>query len=609
LSPSQKPSAAPGKGSTHRSAPSASGRRPKLHRSTRRLVSLFVVFTFAFLAMAARLVTLQIVDAPAYARLAVEQREREVAFPARRGAILDRNGNPLAISVDLHTVFVDPAHVENIELAARKLAPVLLQTVGSLREKLDGAVPGDRFEYLARQVPPRVAKRVKKLRIPGIYLQVEPKRFYPGGRLASHVLGFAGIDGAGLEGIEKQYDSILQGRPGRMVLEQDPEGRALPQAEYSYERPVPGQSLLLSLDKQLQYFTELTLAEAARRYDAEAASAIVMRPRTGEILALANVPDYDPNEAGRYDTLERRNRALTDVYEPGSVYKIVAVAAALEEKVVSPKTTFTVPDSFAYSDRVFHDSHPHPTERMTVADIIGDSSNVGTIQIGLRLGGRKLDRYVRKFGFGSVTGLDFPGESPGIVLDRSDWTGPTIATIPIGQGIAVTPLQLIQAYSTLANRGVSVEPKLLYATLGSEGRVDPSPPPARHRVVSRSTARKMTKILRGVVEKGTGIEAQIPGYDVAGKTGTAQEPLPGGGYGNSWVGSFAGFVPASRPEIVVLVTLDNPSPIWGGSTAAPTFRTISEFALRHLGVAPTGNAEKAVKEIEEEVAAEPKTYD
>jgi cell division protein FtsI (penicillin-binding protein 3) len=609
LSPSQKPSAAPGKGSTRRSAPSASGRRPKLQRSTRRLVSLFVVFTFAFLAMAARLVTLQLVDAPAYARLAVEQREREVEFPARRGAILDRSGNPLAISVDLHTVFVDPAHVKNIEFAARKLAPVLLQTVGSLRDKLDGAVPGDRFEYLARQVPPRVAKRVKKLHIPGIYLQVEPKRFYPGGRLASHVLGFAGIDGAGLEGIEKQYDSILQGRPGRMVLEQDPEGRALPQAEYSYERAVPGESLLLTLDKQLQYFTELTLTEAARRYHAESGSAIVMRPRTGEILALANVPDYDPNDAGRFDSLERRNRALTDVYEPGSAYKIVTASAALEEKVVTPKTTFTVPDSFAYSDRVFHDSHEHPTERMTVAEIIKDSSNVGTIQIGLQLGGRKLDRYVRKFGFGSATGLDFPGESPGIVLDRSDWTGPTIATIPIGQGIAVTPLQMIEAYAALANRGVSVEPKLLYATLGTQGRIDPSPPPAHRRVVSRSTARKMTKILRGVVEKGTGIEAQIPGYDVAGKTGTAQKPLPGGGYGNAWVGSFAGFVPTSRPEIVVLVTLDNPSPIWGGSTAAPTFRTIAEFALRHLGVSPTSNAEKAVKEIRQEVAADPTAHD
>jgi cell division protein FtsI (penicillin-binding protein 3) len=608
LSPRSKPSAAPGKGSTRRSAPSASAHRPKLQRSTRRLVSLFVVFSLAFLAMGARLVTLQIADAPAYARLAVAQREREVTFPARRGAILDRNGNPLAISVDLHTVFVDPAHVEDIEVAARKLAPVLLQTVGSLRDKLDGAVPGDRFEYLARQVPPKVAKRVKKLHIPGIYLQVEPKRFYPGGRLASHILGFAGIDGAGLEGIEKQYDSILLGQPGRMILEQDPAGRALPQAEYSYERPVPGDSLLLTLDKQLQYFTELTLAAAARRYHAESASAIVMRPRTGEILALANVPDYDPNEASRFDTLERRNRAVTDVYEPGSAYKIVTVSAAVEEKVVKPKTTFTVADSFAYSDRVFHDSHPHPTERMTVAEIIGDSSNVGTIQIGLHLGGRKLDRYVRKFGFGSATGLDFPGESPGIVLDRDDWSGPTIATIPIGQGIAVTPLQMIQAYATLANRGVAVEPKLLYGTLGPQGRINPSPLPTQRRVVSRSTARKMSKMLQGVVEKGTGIEAQIPGYDVAGKTGTAQKPLPGG-YGNAWVGSFAGFVPASRPEIVVLVTLDDPSPIWGGSTAAPTFRTITEFALRHLGVSPTSNAEKAVKEIQQEVAADPTAHD
>jgi len=246
---------------------------------------------------------------------------------------------------------------------------------------------------------------------------------------------------------------------------------------------------------------------------------------------------------------------------------------------------------------------------MSTAEIIRESSNVGTIQIGLRLGGKRLDRFVRKFGFGSRTGLDFPGESPGIVISRKDWTGPTIATIPIGQGIAVTPLQLVNAYSALANGGVAVEPKLLHATLGSNGRVEPSSPPARHRVLSRKTARKMVKILESVVEKGTGVEAQIPGYEVAGKTGTAQKPLPGGGYGHSYVASFAGFAPASRPAIVVLVTLDDPSPIWGGSTAAPTFRTIAEFTLRHLGVAPTENAERAVREIEADVAREPAAHD
>ena len=571
---------------------------------------MFCIFSLAFLAMAARLITLQIVKAPAYAKLAVQQRERDFEFPARRGAILDRAGQPLAISIDLHMVYTDHIHVDNAQITAHKLARVLGEDPVELQKKLKSDFPGDQFEFLARQVSPKVARKIKALKLDGIYMKVEPKRFYPGGRLASHVVGFAGIDGKGLEGVEKQYDSILQGKPGRLVQEQDPTGElALTHAGYQEVRAEPGRSLFLTLDKELQYFTELTLADAARRYSAEAGTAIVMRPQTGEILALANVPDFDPNDPGEVDTEARRNRALTDVYEPGSAFKIVTAAASLEEDVVTPETMFTVPDSFQYSDRVFHDSHPHPTYRRSMSEIIQESSNTGTIQIGLKLGGARLDRYVRRFGFGSETGLDFPGESGGIVLDRDDWTGPTIATIPIGQGIAITPMQLASAYATIANRGVAVEPKLLYATLDPEGNIVPSSSPATQRIISAETARKMRKILQAVVDKGTGVEAQIPGYEVAGKTGTAQKPLPGGGYGNSYVGSFAGFAPASRPAIVVLVTLDDPSPIWGGSTAAPTFRTITEFALRHLGIAPTGNAEKAVREIEADVATDDPAHD
>jgi cell division protein FtsI/penicillin-binding protein 2 len=559
--------------------------------------------------MGARLATLQIVEAPEFAQLAVEQRERDLSFPARRGAILDRAGEPLAISVDLHTVFADPAHVSDARSEAEKLAPVLGLKADEVEAKLRGSWPGDRFEYLARQIEPRVAREVRELNLPGIYLTSEPKRYYPGGRLASHVLGFVDIDGEGLEGIELQYDHLLEGRPGRMTLEQDPAGRPLPQAEFTFERPEPGRSLFLTIDKELQYFTELTLAQAARTYHAEAGTAMVMKPGTGEILALANVPDFDPNRPGRFSTVERRNRALTDVYEPGSAYKIVAASAALNERIVTPKTAFTVPDSFAYSDRVFHDSHPHPTERMTFREIIEQSSNVGTIQVGLKLGGRLIDEYVRAFGFGTRTGLDFPGESRGIVLDPEEWSGSTIATIPIGQGIAVTPLQMITAYSVIANDGVWIEPKLLDSTMRSGGRIVGSPPAARKRVLARRPARKMVKILTGVTTRGTGIEAQVPGYQVAGKTGTAQKPLPGGGYGNSYVASFAGFAPARDPAVIVMVVLDDPSPIWGGSSAAPTFRTITEFALRHLGIPPTTNAERAAQEIEADHADEPVAHD
>lgn len=572
----------------------------------------FIALSLLFVAMGARLFVLQIMDAPAYAQLAAQQRHRTVEFPARRGAIFDRNGAALAISVDLKTIYTDPEMVTDPAGVAEQLAPVLDQPYELLLQKLSGPMPNDdapRFEYLMRQAPPKVSERVAELDLPGVFMNDEAKRYYPGERLASHVLGFAGTDGIGLEGIEAQYDDVLQGKAGRMTLERDLEGTVLPGGSFEIDQAEPGRALFLTIDKKLQYFTQLTLADAAAEFHAEAGTAIVMRPQTGEVLALANYPDFDPNEPGDSEPEALQNRALNYVYEPGSAFKIVTASAALEEKVVTPKSQFVVADHMYYAGEEFNDSHYHPTETMTTTEIIEQSSNVGTIQVGLQLGGEKLDEYVRKFGFGERTGLDFPGESGGIVIDREDWTGPTIATIPIGQGIAVTPLQMASAYATLANGGLWVEPKLLAATMDGDGKVRPSPDAATRRVVSRKTAEQMARILTGVTRRGTGIEAQIPGYAVAGKTGTAQKPLPTGGYGNSYIGSFAGFVPAQRPEIVVLVVLDEPSPIWGGSTAAPTFKTIAEFALRHLGVSPTGDAERAAELIEADQAGEEATYD
>ncbi|MFN2526644.1 MAG: peptidoglycan D,D-transpeptidase FtsI family protein [Actinomycetota bacterium] len=583
--------------------------RPPKSVAPRRLAAVFTVFAIAFAALGGRLITLQIFDSPAYARLAVDQRQREIQIPARRGSVFDRNGEPLAISVDVYSVFADPAHVQKANATARSLGPLLGISSAGVLEALRGSGPEDRFEYIARQITAATARRIKGLELPGVYLRPEPKRFYPGKALAAHLLGFTNIDGEGLSGAELQYDDDLRGRPGKTVLEQDPTGRAMPQASYAQVPAVAGRSLILTIDKDIQYQTEVALQEAAQQFHAAGASAIVMRPRTGEILAIANVPTYDPNRPGEFSVDEQRNRALTDVYEPGSAFKTVALAAALEEGTVTPETKFVVPDYMQVSDRVFHDSHPHPTERMSVAEIIQESSNVGTIQIGLGLGADRLDAYVRRFGFGRSTGLHFPGESNGIVLDREDWTGPTIATVPIGQGIAVTPLQMALLYATLANGGVRVEPTLLYSTVGAEGDLSRMPVPTRKRVISRATARSVVDILRGVVEVGTGMEAQIPGYDVAGKTGTAQKPLPGGGYGQSYVGSFAGFAPARNPQVVAVVVLDDPSPIWGGVTAAPTFKRIVEFALRQLGVAPTANAAKAAQELESESAEPVVTYD
>lgn len=576
--------------------------RPAPSRTGTRLGVVFVAICVAFAGLAVRLVMLQIVDAPAYARIAADQREREILFPARRGTIFDRSGEPLAISVDLHTIYTDPKLVEDVEAEAAKLAPVLDQKTEAVAANLAGSEMGDRFEYLARQVEPTIADRVEELDLPGVFMRPEAKRYYPNDRLASHILGFADVDGKGVAGIELQYEDILRGQPGRMILEQNPAGIALPQAEFTYERPRPGRALVLTIDKELQYFTELTLERATLAYNAKAATAVIMRPDTGEILAMATVPDFDPNNAGDSPTAALRNRAVVDTYEPGSIFKAVTVSGVLEEALVTPRTKFVVPDEMAYIDRVFHDSHAHPTEEMSTAEIIKDSSNVGTIQLGLKLGAQLLDHYVHEFGFGTPTGLDFPGEVAGQVLPLEDWSGTTVATVPIGQGIAVTAIQMASAYSTLANDGVWVEPKLLSGTMTPDGDLTPSPQPTAKRVVSRKVAGQVTKMLVSVVKDGTGTEGQIPGYKVAGKTGTAQKALPTGGYGDEYVGSFAGFAPANDPKIVMIVSFDEPDAKYGGVTAAPTFATIAEFALRRMGVPPNSDAARAAAAVRDDEA-------
>ena len=552
----------------------------------------------AFTAMMARLVVLQTIESPAYARLAERQREQVIPLPAERGAILDRDGRALAISVDYQMIYADPVNVTRPRSEAEKIARVLGARYKDVLEALQGRREGSRFEYVARAVPPKLANEVRRLDLPGIYMKDEPKRVYPGGRLASHVLGFINSDGSVATGLELQYGDVLEGVPGEMRLEEDPLGHPLPQAQFSYDPPKPGTSIFLTIDKEIQYYTELTLKEAVSRYHAKSGTAIVMRPRSGEIVAMANVPDFDPNRFSESSEVALRNRAVTDVYEPGSAFKIVPVAAALETGAVTPRTVFVVPDQKQFADRVIHDAELHPTEPMTVKQIVQMSSNVGTVEVALKLGGARLQEYIKRFGFGEKSGLDFPGESPGIVLRQRHWSGSTIANLPIGQGIAVTPLQLLCAYATLANQGVWVEPKLLSGTMGADGRMRPSPAPARHRVLSDETSRQMTGILQSVVRGGTGVLARIPGYDVAGKTGTAQIPA-NGHYTSRYMATFTGFAPARNPQLVAIVVLENPYPIWGGSSAAPTFKKIMEFSLRHLSVPPSHNAARDARRLEE----------
>jgi cell division protein FtsI (penicillin-binding protein 3) len=563
-----------------------------------RLISAFVVLTLLFGLMGARLFMLQVVESDEFQQIAAEQRLTKIEFPARRGTVLDRDAETLSISVDLQVVYSDPTLIDNPSGVAAKLGALLKKRPESLIESLTGTFKGDQFEYVARQVDPRVAKKIAVMELPGIFLEAEPKRVYPNGRVASHVVGFVNVDGSVMEGIEAQYNNVLAGKPGVVRFEKDTFGHQLPQADSTYEQPEPGHSILLTIDKDIQYFTETALMNAVDQFNAASGTAIIMRPNTGEILALANLPDFDPNAYSKFSDEERRNRALADVYEPGSIFKAITLAGVLNDKAVTPKTSFVVPDQLQVADRVIHDSSPHATEKMNVREIITKSSNVGTVMIGQELGSEGLDKYVHRFGFGRKTGLDFPGESAGIVRPLEDWSGSSIGNIPIGQGVAVTPLQMVSAFATIANDGVWVEPRLLTGTVGDDARLVPARPSSKKRVVRSGVARTVTDILSDVVSEGTGIHAQIPGYEVAGKTGTAQKVLEEGGYGDDFFASFAGYAPAKRPEVAAIVILDSPTPIYGGLTAAPTFKIIVQRALRELAVPPSNNAEKAAEAIE-----------
>jgi cell division protein FtsI (penicillin-binding protein 3) len=547
-----------------------------------RLVALFAVLALALGGVATRLVLLQVRDGRTYGSLAAEQRVRRITLPAERGTLYDRSMHELALSLPAKAVYADPALIADPSAVAVRLASVLDVPPGRLLKALRA---GSRFEYLARRVDLDRAAEVEALGIPGIGLLDEPHREYPGGRLAAQVLGFVGVDGTGLAGLELQYEDVLAGRPGEVVVEQDPDGLAIPQGLSRTVPPRRGRDLVLTLDRDVQFQAERALADAIRTNGAAGGTVIVLDPATGDVLAMATRPGFDANEFAAAAPAATRNRSVTDVYEPGSVNKVITAAAALEEGVITPHQRLWVPSRIAVADRVFHEAHPHPTMAMTLTDVIAQSSNVGTIMTADRVGSERLDAYLRAFGFGRDTGIGFPGESDGILMAEEDWWGTSMATIPIGQGIAVTPLQMASVYATIANEGVRVPPRLVKATVGPDRTVRPVSPRDGERVVSSRTARLVTGMLAEAVEEGTGQEAQIPGYWVAGKTGTARKPLDGErGYSDQYVASFIGFAPARRPAVVVAAILDEPETVYGGVAAAPLFRQVAEFALTHLRV-------------------------
>ena len=546
----------------------------------RRIRLLLAVLLLMFSAALGRAVWLQAVHARPLAELASTQHRETIAVPASRGTIFDRNGTVLAVGERATTVYADPRRVRDPRRAAEAAARILELDAGKLAAAL--ADRRRRFVYVQRQADPEAAARLAALDIPGLGFYAEEKRTYPQRSVAAHVVGYAGVDNVGLAGVEAGLDRTLGGRAGSRTFVKDPFWRVLHVLEERPERD--GGDVQLTLDRNIQATAERVLQETVRAWRATAASAVVLDPRNGEILALAVAPGFDANRFGATSAAVSRNRAVTDTFEPGSTFKVVAVAGALSEGLVGPGTPFELPPRILVADRWIGEAHERGTETMSVAEILAQSSNVGTITLAQMLGARALDRWVRRFGFGRPTGVEFPGESRGIVLPLEQWSGSTIGNVPIGQGIAVTPLQLAAAYATVANDGVSVRPHLV-ARVG-RARGDRA---ERRRVVSRRVARTLSAMLRGVVsEEGTGAGAAISGYSVAGKTGTAQKPDGRGGYARDrHVASFVGFVPAKRPRLVVLVSVDEPrGAIWGGTVAAPAFAEIAKFGLQYIEVPP-----------------------
>jgi cell division protein FtsI (penicillin-binding protein 3) len=432
---------------------------------------------------------------------------------------------------------------------------------------------------------------VKDLKLDGIDLLAESKRFNPSGDLGRGVLGSVNLDNIGRAGLEQQFDGTLTGTPGQLVLEQDPSGRTIAEGEHRLTPAQPGDDLVLTLDTAMQFETERALSDQVVKMGAKGGIAIVSNPKTGEILAMANV---DRPDGKGTPVVSTNNRALTTVFEPGSASKVITMAGALEEGVVQADSTMTVPDHLKVADGMFTDHDPHPTETMSLTDILANSSNIGTIMLGQKLGAERIDSYQRKFGFGQRTSLDFPNESAGLMLPLKNWSGTSIATIPIGQGVAVTALQMVQAFNVIANGGMYVDPKLVLATIGKDGTRHPTPASASHRVVSTQTAAQVRDMMEQVVISGTGKEAAIDGYTVAGKTGTARKPQPSGGYYDAaghiqYEATFAGFVPAEDPQLSVIVVLDEPSAtIYASGATAPVFSQIAAYALRRFHVPPPG---------------------
>jgi cell division protein FtsI (penicillin-binding protein 3) len=570
------------------------GRRPRGGANDYRLVLVGLALIVAWAAIGVRLFQVQVVRADELAAMGLDQRLTVKDLAADRGNIFDREGRELAITVDATTIYANPQQVTDPEVTATLLAAALNLDVAKVREKLTS---DKGFVFIARQAEWELAEPVTKLGQPGIHWYTEPKRVYPAGSLAAQVVGFVNIDNQGIEGLEYGYDEELSGLHGRLEAEQDPRGRLITFGEYEVVPAVPGSDLVTTIDREIQFIAEEVCEDTIARTEAKRCSVVVLDPATGEVLAMVTLPGFDPGHRSGVDPDRFRNWPALSVFEPGSTQKLVTVAAALEEKAVSWRTTFEVPDQIeivagACPDNedvygCFSDIAPHEPRIMSVKDIVTRSSNVGTILIGRELGQKDLARYLELFNYGTATGIDFPGEAAGeINLAAGCQSCP--ASAAIGYSVSVTELQLAAVYGTIANNGVWVQPHLVKEIVDGSGVRSPVDP-ERREVVSADTARTMRLLLQSVVESedGTGGQARVPGYSVGGKTGTTRRFVEGEGYTGDFVASFVGMAPIENPQIVVAVVVDAPyQDNTGGRAAAPAFAEIVERTLHQMGVAP-----------------------
>lgn len=545
----------------------------------RRVGLLFACFLLLFVIAIGRAAWVQGIQGGGLAADAQSQQTQTVTIPGRRGRILDRHGRELAVSEDAADVIATPYQVEDPARAARRLAPLLNVSEAEILRPLADRSSG--FAYLARQVGLPVANRVRKLKLAGIATVPSSRRVYPEGKLAAPVIGTVGVDGEGLAGLEAGDDDLLGGANGERQVVLDGLGNEIERDTLSGAEQ--GEDLRLTIDAGIQARTEEVLAGVAQTYQPKRATAIVMDPRNAEILAMADWPSFDPSDPASASPEALRSMATGFTYEPGSTFKAFTVAGALSERLVTPSTVFYLPIEIQVADRSISDAEDRGVESLTVAQILAQSSNVGAVKVGLELGTERFDRWVRRFGFGDPTGIAFPGEERGIVPALSEYSGSTIGNLPIGQGLSVTPIQMAAGYAAIANGGVLRPPRLIL----EEGET-PVDAPRGHRVISTQTAGQLTQMLEGVLAPGgTASEVSVPGYTLAGKTGTAEVAVDGGYSETQFVASFVGFAPANDPRLLVAVVVDEPQgSYYGGEVAAPAFGEIAEFALPYLEIPP-----------------------